>query len=493
MLGISLETTLIVAAIFLILSVAASKLSDRFGIPALLFFLVLGMLAGSDGPGGVYFDNSNLAQNIGVIALIVILFSGGLDTDFESIRPIYKESITLATLGVLLTALITGGIAHLTLNFGWLESILLGAIVSSTDAAAVFSILRSKGLHLKGNLRPTLELESGSNDPMAVFLTIGLISLITHPEKSALSLVSLFALQMIIGAGVGYVFGKLTLFLINRLKLGYEGLYPVLSMGTIFLAFGLASIVNGSGFLAVYILGLMMSREEFLHKHSLLRFYDGLAWLMQIIMFLTLGLLVYPSRVAAVALPSLALSLALIFLIRPLSVFISLVFSKFSLREKGFISWVGLRGAVPVILATYPKLAGIPQSDFIFNVVFFVVITSVLFQGISLPFVAKLLGVGAKEPAKLRFPIAYVPEREWPGVLKETLIPNKSWAVGKAIYQVGLPPEYLVVLVARGEDFILPNGSIVLQAGDTLLGLGQPELHQQVEILLTTGKRSTPT
>lgn len=489
---ISFETTLIVVAILLIISVAASKISDRFGIPALLLFLALGMLAGSDGPGGIYFDDPTLAQSVGIAALVIILFSGGLDTNFESIRSVYKESITLATLGVLLTALITGVVVRLILDISWIESILLGAIVSSTDAAAVFSILRAKGLHLKGKLRPLLELESGSNDPMAVFLTIGLIELALHPEKSIASLLPLFALQMVIGGVVGFFSGKLTLYLTNRLKLGYEGLYPVLSLGTIFLAFGLATIANGSGFLAVYVAGLVMSREEFLHKRSLLRFYDGLAWLMQITMFLTLGLLVFPSRVMAIILPGLAISLALIFIARPLSVLISLIFTRLSLSEKTFISWVGLRGAVPIVLATYPKLAGIPQSELIFNVVFFVVITSVLLQGTSIPFVAKWLNLSSKEPPKRRYPIEYVPEGEWKGTLKETQVPPHSWAIGKAIYEISLPPGYLVVLVARGEEFILPNGSIILQAGDTLLGLGEAEFHEKVGVLLNASQRPHP-
>lgn len=489
MTGISFEITLIVVAIFLIISVAASKISDRFGVPALLLFLALGMLAGSDGLGGIYFDDPVLAQSIGVVALVIILFSGGLDTNFESIRPVYKESLILATLGVLLTALITGGVVHLVLKISWIESILLGAIVSSTDAAAVFSILRAKGLHLKGQLKPLLELESGSNDPMAVFLTVGFIELALHPEKSIFSLLPLFVLQMVIGAVFGLLAGKLTLFLTNRLKLGYEGLYPALSLGMIFLAFGLATLINGSGFLAVYVAGLVMSREEFLHKRSLLRFYDGLAWLMQITMFLTLGLLVFPSRVLTTILPGLAISLALIFIARPLSVLISLIFTRLSRAEKGFISWVGLRGAVPVVLATYPKLAGIPQSELIFNVVFFVVITSVLLQGTGIPIVAKWLNVSSKEPPKRLYPIEYVPEGEWAGMLKETQVPSYSWVIGKAIYEISLPPEFLVVLIARGEEFILPNGSVILQAGDTLLGLGEAESHQKVEILLNASQR----
>lgn len=489
LMGFSFEYFLVGVAILLILSVTASKLSDRFGIPALLLFLIIGMLAGSDGPGGIYFDNAPLAQYIGVAALVIILFSGGLDTNFESIRLVYKTSLPLATVGVLLTALVTGAFTHWTLGISWLESILLGSIVSSTDAAAVFSILRSKGVNLKGVLRPLLELESGSNDPMAIFLTVGLVQLAVNPERTVASLVPMFFMQMIIGAVAGILTGKITIYLINRMKLGYEGLYPVLVMGAIFLTYGLTTLAQGSGFLAVYIAGLMMSREEFLHKRGLLRFYDGMAWLMQITMFLTLGLLVFPSHLTSILLPGLAISLALIFIARPLSVMLTLVFNRLPLREKGFISWVGLRGAVPVILATYPRLAGLEKSELIFNVVFFVVLTSVLFQGTTIPYVARWLGVDTRKPFKRGYPIEYIPEEGWPGTLKEIQITEKSWAAGKAIFELSLPPEYLVVLIARGNEFIVPNGSIVLQPGDTLLGLGEVDCQEQVEAKLQAPKK----
>ncbi len=282
------EYALIAAAGLLLISVLVSKISDRFGIPALLLFLGLGMLAGSDGPGGIYFDNPAIAQFVGVIALVLILFSGGLDTDIRQVRAVLREGLLLSTLGVLITALITGWVAIALLDLPPLVGLLMGAIVSSTDAAAVFAMLRSKGIGLKGNLKPLLELESGSNDPMAIFLTVGLIQLIQSAQQSPLNLIALFFLQMLVGGVVGWLMGRGMVWLINHIRLGYEGLYPALSLALVLLTFGIATILGGSGFLAVYLTGIVLGNREFIHRRSLLRFHDGLAWLMQITMFLTL-------------------------------------------------------------------------------------------------------------------------------------------------------------------------------------------------------------
>lgn len=479
-----IEVAFLAIAILLVLSVIASKFSDRFGIPALLIFLIIGMLAGSEGLGGIYFDNPDIAQAIGLFALAVILFSGGLDTEWEHFRGVVKESLILGTAGILITALILGFAAHLILGISLLEGILLGAITSSTDAAAVFSLLRSQGVQLKGKLTPLLESESGSNDPMTVFLTIGLIQLILNPQQSVLSLVPLFFQQMIIGGILGLVFGKLLLFLINRLRLGYEGLYPVLALGMLLLSFAVTTLLHGSGFLAVYLVGLTLGQAEFLHKRSLSRFYDGLAWLLQIVMFLTLGLLVFPSRLLPVALPAMALAIILIFIARPISVWISLLPFHFSPREKNFLSWVGLRGAVPIILATYPRLAGIDQNGLIFNVIFFVVITSVLIQGTTISRVAKWLKVDDPNEPEPHYPLVNLPLQGWRGVLQEVVIDRQSPIIGRAIFEIKLPRDYLIVLIARGDEFLIPNGSIVLQANDRLLGLAKPETQHRVAELI---------
>jgi cell volume regulation protein A len=467
-------------AVLLVLSVAASKISDRFGVPVLLVFLIIGMLAGSEGFGGIYFDNAAAAQGIGLFALAVILFSGGLDTEWESIRGVIKESLTLATLGVLLTALILGYAAHLILGISLLEGLLIGAITSSTDAAAVFALLRSQGVRLMPKIASLLEFESGSNDPMAVFLTIGMIQLILNPGQSWTSLILLFLQQMVIGGIFGILFGRLLLFLINRLRLGYEGLYPVLALGVLLLAFALTTYLQGSGILASYLLGLVLGKADFLHKRSLTRFYDGMAWLLQVVMFLTLGLLVFPSRLIAVAVPGIILASILMLIARPIAVWLCLIPFRQTAREKHFISWVGLRGAVPIILATYPRLAGLDQDGLIFNIVFFVVVSSVLVQGTGIPRMARWLKVDDRSPEEYRYPLETAPLRGWRGVLKEAVVPEGSPLAGKAIYEVRLPKNYLVVLIARGEEFVIPNGSVVLQANDRLLGLARAETHQKV-------------
>jgi len=481
----SLDILFISAAILLIISVFASKVSDRFGIPALLLFLAIGMLAGYDGPGNIYFDDPNLSQAIGAAALMVILFSGGLSTHWYSVKPVLKEGITLATLGVLLTAILLGAFAHFLLGISWLEGFLLGSIVSSTDAAAVFSILRAKGVHIQPKLAALLELESGSNDPMAVFLTVGLISLLQNPGKDPLTLIPFFFQQMLIGGVIGWLAGKAALFFLNRLRLGYAGLYPVLAIGIVAMAFSGANLLKGSGFLAVYLCGVVMGQADFLHKRSLIRFFDGFAWLMQIAMFLVLGLLVFPSRIAPIALPALAITLFLMLVARPVSVLISTLPFKMGLREKAFISWVGLRGAVPIVLAIYPRIANLAQSDLIFNIIFFVVLLSVLLQGTTLPFAARLFKVEVPDASAKSFPVEFVPEQGWRGAMEEVTLSPESRANGKAIVDLNLPPSYLIVLVNRSGEYLVPSGGMVLQAGDRILGIASPECREQVTRLFS--------
>lgn len=487
------EYLLVIASILLLVSVLVSKISDRFGVPALLLFLLLGMLAGSDGFGGIYFDDPGLAQFIGVIALVLILFSGGLSTEWNQVRPVIKEGLLLSTFGVLITALIVGLFASAVLGLSLIEGLLLGSIVSSTDAAAVFSVLRARGISLKGQLKPLLELESGSNDPMAIFLTIGLIQLITQPDLSAWSLVVLFIRQMVLGAVFGYALGRGMVFLINRVKLSYEGLYPVLTLALVFLAFGLAAVLGGSGFLAVYIAGIVMGRYDFIHKRSLARFHDGLAWIMQITMFLTLGLLVFPSRLLPIIGIGLLTAGCLMFVARPASVFVSLLPSSMNWREKLFVSWVGLRGAAPIILATFPLLAGLQQAELIFNVVFFVVLTSVLLQGTSIPLVAKWLKLDAPQSPKRVYPIEYTPMGGFKSELKELPVVRESGMHGKAIVELGLPADFLVILIARENDFVIPGGGTVLQGGDTLLVLSDQKSFDEVETRFAPGNLSKST
>lgn len=484
------DTILIILSSLLLLCVLISKVSDRLGIPILLLFLGIGMLAGSEGIGGIYFDNPHLTQYIANCCLALILFSSGLDTNWNSIKAVAKEGIALASIGVLLTAGFFGVIAHLLLKVSWLESFLLGAIISSTDAAAVFSILRSKGLHLKPRLAPLLELESGSNDPIAIILTVSLISLITTPKTSILGLVGLFFLQIIVGIAVAWVFSQIALYLINRLKLGYDGLYPVLAIALVFLAFSMTTVLKGSGFLAVYLFGLLMGRNDFLHHHSTSRFFDTAAWISQIILFLTLGLLVFPSHLITVALPGLMLALALVFLARPLAVFITLLPFRYSWREKTFISWVGLRGAIPIVLGTYPLVAGILHADLIFNIVFFAVITSVLLQGTLLPKMAKRLRLESDTYAPLPSPLELTAQKGFDSQMIQIQIPENAECIDKAIYELKLPDGYLLILINRSNSFLLPNGSTVLQAGDIIHALAASDSILPAKEILTRPRQT---
>lgn len=487
--ALSTEYLLLGTAVLLIVSILASKVSDRFGIPALLLFLGIGMLAGSDGPGGISFDNVWIAKSLGVAALAYILFSGGLDTDWGTVRRVLWPGVVLSTLGVFITASLVAWFSMTFLDFSILEGFLLGAVISSTDAAAVFSILRSRNVSLKRKLKPLLELESGSNDPMAVFLTLGILQLMGAPESSPWQLIPWFIQQMFLGALLGWLLGKLSLFAINRLKLEYEGLYPVLTLAVVILTYSLTSVVGGNGFLAVYLCGIVMSRKEFLYKKSLSRFHDGIAWLMQIAMFLTLGLLVYPSKLLPIAAFGLMTSAFLMFIARPVSVFVSLLFAKMGLNEKIMISWVGLRGAAPVILATFVLLANPPKADLIFNIVFFVVLMSVLFQGTSIPLVAKWLKVDAPLEKKRRYPIEFEQTEGVNTDLLEFMVPYNSVVAGKAIYEIGLPADCLVTMICRNEQFIVAGGKTILEEGDVVLALVNPDSQKALQAVLSKQKQ----
>ncbi len=487
----NLEVIFIIGSVLVLLSVLVSKITERFGIPLLLLFLFLGMVAGSEGLGGIYFDDPVLTQWIATITLSVILFSGGVDTEWKSVKPLFREGLLLATLGVMITAAIVALFSRFILQMSWQVSLLIGAIASSTDAAAVFALLRAKGIQLKGSLAPLLELESGSNDPMAIFLTIGIIQWIQNTINKPSDLLLLFLMQMGIGLIAGWLISRAALFLINRLKLGYEGLYLVLTFALVFLTFGLASLLGGSGYLAVYVLGLLLGKEDFLHKRSLVRFFDGNAWLMQIALFITLGLLVFPSELKPVIFPGLLLSFVLIFLARPAAVFLTLIPFHYTPREKSFISWVGLRGAVPIVLGTFPLVAGISDAGAIFNLVFFIVITSVLLQGTLLPQVARWLKVDAPMLSDMHSPIEVVSGKGLKADLREIQITPSSPAVNKAIYQLKLPAAYLIILVFRDGEYIQPNGSLELKPGDILFSLSEEEIYQQAQAILNGSVTST--
>ena len=463
------ENILLIGSILLLLSILASKAIGKLGIPTLIIFLVVGMLAGSDGIGGIHFDDPNLAQSLGVIALSFILFSGGLETKWESVKPVLWQGVTLSTLGVLLTASSLGLFISYISDFTLTEGLLIGAIVSSTDAAAVFSILRSKSIGLKGNLRPLLELESGSNDPMAYFLTIGITSLIVHKDTSFASLIPLFFQQMIIGAIAGFLLGKFMTWTLNKINLDYDGLYPVLTLALVFFTYSITTYFNGNGFLAVYLSAIILGNQNFIHKKSIIRFYDGQAWLMQIVMFITLGLLVFPKQILPFIGTGLVIALFLMFVARPLAVFLCLLFFKMKNRERLLVSWVGLRGAVPIIFATYPLLQGVEKSAMIFNIVFFIVLASVILQGTTIPIVAKWLYLFKPVKFKTHYPLELEMSDNFKNELFEIEIKESSNAVGKQILQLKFPKTSLIVLINRNDKYITPSGTTTIVQGDKLL------------------------
>lgn len=463
------ENLILLAAILLFLSILASKTSGRLGVPSLIIFLFVGMIAGVDGIGKIPFNDFNAIQKLGTLALIFILFSGGMDTKMESVAPIIWKGIVLATVGVVITALVTGIFVWKFTDFTLLEGLLLGSIISSTDAAAVFSILRSKNIGLRGRLRPLLELESGSNDPMAYFLTISIIQVMNNELVGVWNIVLQFGIQMSLGLAYGFVFGKAGVWVINRIKLDYEGLYPVLIMAMVLLTYSVSAFGYGNGFLAVYVMAVVIGNSSFIHKKSITKFYDGQAWLMQIIMFIALGLLVNPHEITPIIGVGILVSMFVIFVARPLGVFASLSLFGMKFREMLFVSWVGLRGAVPIIFATFAVTAGIQKSDIIFNIVFFIVLTSVALQGTTLMVIARWLHLDKHVSAASRYPLELEMTEGFKNELVEVSIPIDSLHANKRIVELGFPRNALIVMIERNKQYITPNGNTIIMPGDNLL------------------------
>jgi cell volume regulation protein A len=465
-----MEFSFLIGSLLVILSIAASKLSDKFAVPALVFFLFIGMLASVDGIGGIHFNDPWLAKQLGLVALVFIIFTGGFDTDLKDVRPVLIPGIVLSTIGVLITALIVGVTSVYFLHFSWLEGFLLGAVVSSTDAAAVFSILRSRQVGLKGSLRPLLEFESGSNDPMAVFLTIALIRLI-QGDISPTQLFPQFIMEMGVGALVGWLMAQGSLKFIQWLKLEFGSLYPALTTAIVLLIYSATCLLHGSGILAVYIAGLVMGNADFMHKKTVKQFHEGLSWFMQIGMFLVLGLMMPLAAIPPVLGPGILIAVTLMFIARPISVFISLLPFGLGFNRISMIAWVGLRGAAPIILATFPLLSGLVQAPQIFHIVFFVVLASIVIQGMSIPFVAKMFNVDTPLGRRRKYPIEFERSEAIPATLTDLIVPYESIAVGKSIFELQIPSKTLIVLISRDDKFIIPNGSTRIDGGDVLLVL----------------------
>ena len=464
----SIDAVMFLAGVLLLIGIASSKFAARLGMPVLVLFLGVGMLAGSEGLGRIAFEDYAFANSVASVALALILFDGGLRTSLASVRSAWKPALSLSTVGVVLTAAIVGGAAAAVLGVPLLHGALLGAIVGSTDAAAVFSVLRTSGLKLPERLQATLEVESGSNDPMAIFLTLGLIAVITGTAHSPGALGLLFVLQFGVGAAAGLGVGFVAARAIDRINLHHAGLYPILAMAFGLVAFGLAAVLGGSGFLAVYVAGIVLGERGVVFRSGILFFHDAAAWLSQIVLFVLLGLLSFPSRLLDVAPQGLILAVVLVFVARPLAVFVSVSLFGMKLREQTLLAWVGLKGAVPITLATFPLTAGVPGSEMLFDVVFFVVLVSAITQGWSLPYVAKWLGLGrpADPPPPLSVDIHAL--RHVDGEIVAYTVPPSARVAGQLLRDLALPDGVAMTLVVRGREVIMPRGSTALLPGDNV-------------------------
>ncbi|MCA1930917.1 potassium/proton antiporter [Rheinheimera sp.] len=486
-----MNLTILVAGALFFSSIVATLISARLGAPLLLIFLVIGMLAGEDGLLGIKFGNPDVALLIGSIALVIILFDGGMRTHPDRVRVVLAPSAVLATLGVVLTCGILGVAASYLFNLTLLEGLLLGAILSSTDAAAVFSIFQSAGLNIKERVASTLEIESGSNDPMAVMLTFTLVGVLAGQSELNWSLSTVFFQQAIVGAAVGYGAGRFFVLLCRKLPLS-AAFFPLLAVSYALLIYGLTNQFGGSGFLAVYLMGFLIGNARLPQIQQILRMHDGLAWLSQIIMFLMLGLLVTPSKLMEYAIPALILALVMIFIARPIAVFLSLVPFHFPKKDQVFISWVGLRGAVPIILALFPWLAGVPNKDLYFNVAFFVVIVSLLIQGWSIAPVARWL--------KLEVPPEPGPDHSMTldSVASNDLLQVLSFKVGKGSpivdsdwQQLNMSPDVSYLGVLRKGEWIKAEQSPSFQLNDMLLVLSKAKDVKAVSDKVSTSAEQT--
>ena len=478
---------LAVTGALLLLGVFSSKLSSRFNMPILLMFLAVGMVCGSDGLGWVSIGKEQASgiNFLGTVAMCFILFSGGLDTSYKNIKPVLVPGIVLATVGVLFTAVLLGVGAWVIFDQPSLKfCLLLGAIVSSTDAAAVFAILRSRGVSLKGNLRGLLELESGSNDPMAAFLTVFVLGIITGGDFDPWLFLPQLLAKMLIGVGIGALAGKAGAQLFNKIKLEYEGLYLVCSASMVIFTYGVAELCYGNGFMAVYVCGLFMGNLRYNYQKGISRFTDGLAWLMQVALFTALGLLVNPTELldSRIWQNGLLLSAILMLIARPVGVFLCTSFFNFSIRERTLISWVGLRGAAPIVLATFPLVADVQDAQLMFNMVFFLVLSSVILQGRTLMPMAKLLKLDSPLSDRSRAPLELEHTDEISGETHEFDVTENSSAVDKTLAELNLPHTVLVMLIRRNKKFILARGSTRVHLGDGLLMMGDREHLQDVAV-----------
>lgn len=481
------DSIILIGGILIFVSILVGKAGSRFGIPSLLMFLLVGIFFGSEEVGiGLHFYNAKIAQFIGMIALSIILFSGGMDTQFKDIKPVLWQGIALSTVGVFLTALFTGlfifwisGFDFTPIYMPLATSLLLAATMSSTDSASVFNILRSQKIQLKYNLKSTLELESGSNDPMAYMLTIALIQYITSASLGIGGVIWSFIMQFAIGGLVGFIVGKLAVHLINKIHLSIPSFYSLLLLSLIFFTFAITDIIGGNGYLAVYIAGIIVGNKKIVYKKEITRFLDGMTTLVQLIMFLSLGLLVNPEEMIHVIPIAVLIGIFMIMVGRPASVFLTLLpFKNVNIRSKLFVSWVGLRGAVPIIFATYPVVAGIEFSDQIFNIVFVITLMSLIVQGMSITSISKFLHLDLPEDDSKKNIFGMELPEEINAILQELTLTKEQLEQANQLKDMTLPPKTLVIMVKRGNKYLVPNGTMELLAGDRLLMISEDDEHQ---------------
>ncbi len=472
---------ILIAGALLAAGILGALLADRVRVPGLLLFLGLGMLAGSEGIGGIEFTNTELARTLGTIALILILFEGGLTAGWDEIRPVLGTAASLATVGTTLTALLAGLAAKLIFGLSLLEGMLVGAAIAATDSAAIFAVLRRSTLEKR--LARSLEGESGMNDPVALLLVIGFIEWIQDPGYGLADMAGLLALKLAVGIAVGLLVGRLAVLALDRARLPTDGIYPVATIALAALAYGLAEVAHGSGLLAVYLTALALGSARIPARRTIVAFHEGLGWVAQIALFILLGLLVFPSSLDDVALKGLALSAVLIVVARPLATFAATAISPLNFRERAMLGWAGLRGATPIWLATFPVVAGVRGGQEEFAIVFFVVVTSTLVQGASFEPLARRLGLTTDEPALPRRLLESGRIRRMGGdVIAYRLRPGSA-AAGHLVRELGLPREALVNVIVRDGAAIPPRGSTELREGDELHVLVRGELREEVEKL----------
>ena len=477
---------LLVVGAILAASIVAALAANRTGVPVLVAFLALGMLLGSDGPGGIEFDDAELAREVGIVGLVLILFEGGLQTSWRRLRAVVVPAAMLSTVGVVVTAVLTGLAAQALFDLAWLEAILLGAVVASTDAAAVFATLRFT--HIRRRLARTLEAESGGNDPMAIALTVGLIAWIESPRAHGFGDLVVEVVQVLsLGLVVGICFGVAATWIFARLPDAIGPFAPAASLAAAGISFGIADVIGGSGFLAVYLVGLAIGSTPSRYRRHLVGFHEGVAFLAQVALFIVFGLLVFPNELLDVAVAGLVLALVLVVVIRPIAVFASTAFNDFSVRENLLLGWAGLRGAVPIVLATFVLSSGIDTADTIFNAVFFVVLVSTILQGTTLEWVAGRLGLLIPVPQRHEPPIA-VGEQSALDLIDFVVAEDHAIA-GAAVREVGLPRTAIIAVVVRGDDPIPPRGSTVIEAGDRLYVLAPRSLRPAVEDVFSRWRR----